>query len=143
MSVLRPLFVNYINIFHKTVQIVILRCWMGLYLNWFKSYDTNEKKKMIKQNTNGSEITSFFLQNRKKLVREIFVAKKNCWKTAIYQSDILVTSLYSSIKGPLMKYVWEGWKRRKKLNVFNKQSRNQRNSQKVISNKVMFSLNVR
>ena len=31
----------YINIFHKTeVQAVILRCGMGLYLNWFKSYDT-------------------------------------------------------------------------------------------------------
>ena len=31
----------YMNIFHKTeVQTVILRCWMGLYLNWVKSYDT-------------------------------------------------------------------------------------------------------
>ena len=31
----------YINIFHKTeVQMVILRCWTGLYLNWFKCYDT-------------------------------------------------------------------------------------------------------
>ena len=30
----------YMNIFHKTVvQAVILRCWMGLHLNWFKSYD--------------------------------------------------------------------------------------------------------
>ena len=29
----------YIQIFHKTeVQTVILRCWMGLYLNWFSSY---------------------------------------------------------------------------------------------------------
>ena len=35
------LFANYMIIFHKTeVQTVILRCWMGLYLNWFKSYDT-------------------------------------------------------------------------------------------------------
>ena len=34
----------YINIFHKTeVQTVILRCWTGLYLNWCKSYDKNEK----------------------------------------------------------------------------------------------------
>ena len=32
-------FANYMNIFHKTeVQTVILRCWMVLYLNWFKSY---------------------------------------------------------------------------------------------------------
>ena len=31
----------YMTIFHKPeVQTVILRCWMGLYLNWFKSYDT-------------------------------------------------------------------------------------------------------
>ena len=37
-------FANYINIFHKTeVQTVILRCWMGLNLNWFKSYDTKCK----------------------------------------------------------------------------------------------------
>ena len=35
----------YIIIFHITkVQTVILRCWTGLYLNWFKSYDTNEKR---------------------------------------------------------------------------------------------------
>ena len=34
----------YINIFHKTeVQTVILRCWTGLYFNWFKSYDTKCK----------------------------------------------------------------------------------------------------
>ena len=31
----------YINIFHKNeIQMAILRCWMGLYLNWFNSYDT-------------------------------------------------------------------------------------------------------
>ena len=37
----------YINIFHKTeVQMVILRCWTGLSLNWlFKSYDTKCKWK--------------------------------------------------------------------------------------------------
>ena len=34
----------YMNIFHKTeTQTAILRCWMGLYLNWFKSYDTKCK----------------------------------------------------------------------------------------------------
>ena len=37
-------FAIYINIFHKTeVQTVILRCWMGLNLNWFKNYDTKRK----------------------------------------------------------------------------------------------------
>ena len=37
-------FANYINIFDKTeVQMVILRCRMGLNLNWFKSYDTKHK----------------------------------------------------------------------------------------------------
>ena len=37
-------FANYMNIFHKTeVQMVILRCRTGLYLNWFKSYDTKRK----------------------------------------------------------------------------------------------------
>ena len=34
----------YIGIFHKTeVQTVILRCWIGLNLNWFKNYDTKNK----------------------------------------------------------------------------------------------------
>ena len=37
-------FAYYMNIFHKTeVQTVILRCWMCLYLNWFKRYDTKCK----------------------------------------------------------------------------------------------------
>ena len=35
---------KYLVIFHKTdVQTVILRCWTGLYLIWFKSYATNTK----------------------------------------------------------------------------------------------------
>ena len=35
----------YVNVFHKTeVQEVILRCWTGLYLNWFKSYNKNENQ---------------------------------------------------------------------------------------------------
>ena len=37
-------FSNYMNIFHKTeVQMVILRCWTGLKLTWYKSYDTKCK----------------------------------------------------------------------------------------------------
>ena len=31
-------FTNYMNIFPKTeVQTIILKCWTGLYLNWFKT----------------------------------------------------------------------------------------------------------
>ena len=34
----------YINIFNKTeIQTIILRCWTGFYLNWFKGYDTKRK----------------------------------------------------------------------------------------------------
>ena len=38
-------FANYMNLFHKKteVQTVILRCWMGLNLSWFKSHDTKRK----------------------------------------------------------------------------------------------------
>ena len=37
--------VIYMNIFHKTeIQTVILRCWTGLYLNWFYSYGIKSKK---------------------------------------------------------------------------------------------------
>ena len=37
-------FANYINIFHKTkIQTVILRCKIGLNLNWCKGYDTKRK----------------------------------------------------------------------------------------------------
>ena len=43
MATLQPFVVfffgNYINIFHKTeIQTVILRCLMGLNLDWVKSY---------------------------------------------------------------------------------------------------------
>ena len=65
----------YINIFHKTeVQTVILRCWTGLYHNWFKSYDKNEKHvknaKTPKIAKNSTWISSF-LQNRTKTKIEI------------------------------------------------------------------------
>ena len=65
----------YIIIFHKTeVQTVILRCWIGLYLNWCKSYDKNEKHT---KNTKTPKITKnstrilFFLQNRTNTKMEI------------------------------------------------------------------------
>ena len=65
----------YINIFHKTeVQTVILRCWTGLYHNWFKSYDKNEKHvknaktpKIAKHST----WILYFLQNCRKPKIEI------------------------------------------------------------------------
>ena len=65
----------YIIIFHKTeVQTVILRCWTGLYHNWFKSYDKNEKHvknaKTPKIAKNSTWISSF-LQNRTKTKIEI------------------------------------------------------------------------
>ena len=69
-------FANYMTIFHKTeVQTVILRCCMGLYLNWFNSYDRNAKKrkktKYAKTDKNITQITSF-LQTWKKMEKEIF-----------------------------------------------------------------------
>ena len=67
----------YILIFHKTeVQTVILRCWKDLYLNWFKSYDKNEKHtknaKTSKITKNSTRI-SFFLQNHTETKMEIIV----------------------------------------------------------------------
>ena len=36
---------SYINIFHeKEIQTVILRCWKGLYLNWFVTYVKKRSK---------------------------------------------------------------------------------------------------
>ena len=53
---------------------VILRCWTGLYHNWFKSYDKNEKHvknaKTPKIAKNSTWILSF-LQNRTKTKIEI------------------------------------------------------------------------
>ena len=44
----------FINIFHeKEVQTVILRCWTGLYLNWFKSYVTKRSGIKIRVRTYG------------------------------------------------------------------------------------------
>ena len=60
------------NIFRKTeVQTVISRCCTGLYLNWFKSYDTNAKKhKNAKNGKNIKEITSYDT-NAKKMEKKI------------------------------------------------------------------------
>ena len=64
------------NISHKTeVQIVILWCWRGLYLNWFKSCDTNKKASKHAKNTKLTKsITQMrsFLQNCKKTEMKIF-----------------------------------------------------------------------
>ena len=68
---------NYIDIFHKTVvQMVILRCWTGLYLIWFKNYATNNKKQKTKESAKSMKNIiqmSAFLQNRKNSEIEIFV----------------------------------------------------------------------
>ena len=64
----------YMNIFHKTeVQTVILRCWMGLFLNWFKSYDIKWKTLKNAKNakiTKNSTYENFFLQKRTKTKME-------------------------------------------------------------------------
>ena len=65
----------YIINFHKTeVQTVILRCWTGVHLNWFKSYDKNEKHAKSVKNPKITKNISrilFFLQNRTKTKMEI------------------------------------------------------------------------
>ena len=39
-----PFFASCVLIFHKTeIQTVILRCWMSLNFNWYKSYDKKHK----------------------------------------------------------------------------------------------------
>ena len=64
----------YMNIWHKTeVQTVILRCLMGLYLNWFKSYDTKWKTHKNAKNakiTKNSTYDFFFIQNCTKTKKE-------------------------------------------------------------------------
>ena len=52
------------NIFHR-VQMVILRCWTGLKLNWFKSYGTKVKKAKTAK-------TSINITKLKKREMEIF-----------------------------------------------------------------------
>ena len=61
--------------FTKTeVQTVNMRCWTGLKPNWFKTYGTNARKcknakiaKIAKIGTNITQMSSFFLQNQKKI----------------------------------------------------------------------------
>ena len=90
---------NYIDIFHKTVvQTVILRCWTGLYLIWFKSYATNTKneknqrkcKKHEKHYTN----ECFFTKSQKSRNRNICVLCHNFWPN--YNLDLLSTSKWPS-----------------------------------------------
>ena len=90
---------NYIDIFHKTVvQTVILRCWTGLYLIWFKSYATNTKneknqrkcKKHEKHYTN----ECFFTKSQKSRNINICVLCHNFWPN--YNLDLLSTSKWPS-----------------------------------------------
>ena len=42
----RQILEHYVKSVHKNVTpTVIMRCWTGLNLNWFKSYDTNAQKR--------------------------------------------------------------------------------------------------
>ena len=66
---------NWMKIFHKMeVQTVTLRCWTSLNHDWYNSYDTKCKWNPKMQKTQETEKTLqvFFLQNWKKLEREIF-----------------------------------------------------------------------
>ena len=45
MTISSHFFANYKNLSQIEVQMVILRWWTGLKRNWFKSYDTDAKKK--------------------------------------------------------------------------------------------------
>ena len=62
MAVYRPLLVILFANFHKTkIQKVILRCKIGIHLNWFKSYDTKRNHfrfrfLQLKKQTNPSTI---------------------------------------------------------------------------------------
>ena len=59
------------NIFHKTeVQTVILRCWTVLYINWFKSYDKNEKHAKTRKSPKTVHTKFFFYK----------IALKQKWK---------------------------------------------------------------
>ena len=91
-------FANYMSIFHKTeVQTVILRCWTSLYLNWFKSYERNAKKRKNAKNAKNEEINTqitFFLQNWKKFEKEIFAF------CVITFEPIKIIDLFSTSKWP-------------------------------------------
>ena len=67
-------FYNYFKpnfIFHKTeVQTVILRCWTALYINWFKSYDKNEKHAKTQKSPKTVHAKFFFYK----------IALKRKWK---------------------------------------------------------------
>ena len=46
----RQILEHYVKSVHKNVTpTVIMRCWTGLNLNWFKSYDTNDKQAKIRK----------------------------------------------------------------------------------------------
>ena len=73
MTISSHIFENYNYIFHKSeVQTVNLRCWRGLNSNWFKSYDTSEKRVKTQKTLHRLRCV-FFLQNHKKKEKKIFV----------------------------------------------------------------------
>ena len=108
---------NYIDIFQKTeVYTVILRCWTGLYLIWFKSYATNTKneKKQRKCKKHEKHYTNecFFTKSQKSRNRNICVLCHNFWPN--YNLNLLSTSKWPSELQFCERYVciWRkfGWK---------------------------------
>jgi len=81
MAVLLPFpvifFANYKNIFHKTEnQMIILRRWKVLNLNWFKKYDTIIKKRWKRWKKHQTK-EAFFTKLQKNGNRNIFVLGHN------------------------------------------------------------------
>ena len=90
---------NYIDIFHKTVvQMVILRCWTGLYLIWFKSYATNtknqkKKQKKCKKHEKHHTNDCFFTKSQKARNRHICVI--SFYPITKWQSELQFCERYS------------------------------------------------
>jgi hypothetical protein len=87
-------FAIYLYICHKIeVQAVILRSWTGLYLNWFKSYDTNEKTlknaKNHKSHTKHCTNKLFFTKLQKPRNRNICNLCHNFWTNKVLWKIIM------------------------------------------------------
>ena len=99
--------------FKTELQTVILRCWTGLYLNWFKSYDTNANHaKNITQifffykisKGHKQKYLCFVSQHRLNLslVKDIHVGAKK-WQKMVAKWPFISCKFWASVSSFLVK----------------------------------------
>ena len=85
----------YISFKKLRLKTVIMRCWTGLYLNWFKSYDT--KRSGIKISTYGGSSLVTIQTLQKRLIQWMYQLNYQLIYWFISIKSISIITLWSSL----------------------------------------------